>query len=299
MEIHQLEYFLAVEKYKNFSAASLEISISQSTLSQQIKKLEEELGVKLFVRHPRSVRLTPAGEEFLVHARTIVSEIKQSRETVQKYTNFDKGYIKIGVFPHAEYLGLNKIIIDFIRCYPGIHVEIHTANTDDLLKELREKKIQAAFINSPFTGDYEIDFKPLMSDRVVMLASASHPLAKEEIIDLRVLAQENFLMVKTSSWLRNALLEVCNDAGFQPKIILDCSHVEMLRDFLEEGIGVTLLGSRVAQRLSNSKTSIVPIKQVLERQSGLAIPKYPFTKPPLATNLFQKFTFDAILKNQS
>ncbi|MED4599434.1 LysR family transcriptional regulator [Paenibacillus validus] len=296
MEIHQLEYFLAVEKYKNFSAASLEISISQSTLSQQIKKLEEELGVKLFVRHPRSVRLTPAGEEFLVHARTIVAEIKQSLETVQKYTNFDKGNFKIGAFPHAEYLGLSKIIIDFIRCYPGIHVEVHSASTDDLLKELREKKIQAAFINSPFTGDYDIDFKPLMSDRVVMVVSASHPLAKEESVDLHDLSQENFLMVKTSPWLRNALLHVCSEAGFQPKIILDCSHVETMRGFLEEGLGVTLLGSRVAQRFVNSKTSIVPIKQVLERHSGLAIPKYPFSKPPLATNLFRKFTLDALSK---
>ncbi len=113
MEIHQLEYFLAVEKYRNFSTASLEICVSQSTLSQQIKKLEDELGVKLFIRYSRSVRLTPAGEDFLVHAQRIVSEIQQSRETIQKYISFDKGSIKIGVFPNMACLGLNKIITSF------------------------------------------------------------------------------------------------------------------------------------------------------------------------------------------
>lgn len=292
MEIHQLEYFLAVEKYRNFSTASLEICVSQSTLSQQIKKLEDELGVKLFIRYSRSVRLTPAGEDFLVHAQTIVSEIQHSRETVQKYISFDKGSIKIGVFPNMTYWGLNKIITSFHRTYPGVDFEIHTANTDDLLKGLREKKVNVAFINSPFPDSFEIDFFPLMNDNIVMLTSSQHPLANESIVDLCDLSREKFLMIKNNSWFRNTLIHACNDAGFEPNIIFDTNDAEMVRSFVEDGIGVALMGYRIARHMSNPNNSIVRIRQMLERQSGLAIPKS--TRPPLATSLFRDFTLKEI-----
>ncbi|ALS21925.1 LysR family transcriptional regulator [Paenibacillus naphthalenovorans] len=288
MEIHQLEYFLAVEKYRNFSTASLEICVSQSTLSQQIKKLEDELGVKLFIRYSRSVRLTPAGEDFLVHAQRIVSEIQQSRETIQKYISFDKGSIKIGVFPNMACLGLNKIITSFFRTYPGIDFEIHTANTDDLLKGLREKKVNVAFINSPFPNHFEIDFFPLMNDHIVMLISSQHPLANESFVDLSDLSREKFLMIKTNAWFRNTLIHACNDAGFEPNVIFDTNDVEIIRSFAEDGVGVALMGYRVARCMSNPNNSIVPIRQMFERQSGLAIPKS--TRPPLAASLFRDFT---------
>lgn len=140
MEIHQLEYFLAVSTCMSFSTASMEINVSQSTLSHQIRKLEDELGVKLFIREPRSVRLSPAGEEFLEHTRKILAAIKTSQEAMQQYTNYIKGHLSIGAIPTIAYLGFNRIITKFIQSYPGISVEIHEANTDDLLQWMYEKE---------------------------------------------------------------------------------------------------------------------------------------------------------------
>lgn len=121
-----------------------------------------------------------------------------------------------------------------------------------------------------------------------MLASVEHPLANEAMIDLCDLSQDKLLLNKSSSWFRDALAQACAAAGLEPKILLDGGPVEMVRSFVEEGIGVALMENRIAQSISNSNTSIVPIRQLLERQSGLAVPRY--TRLPLSTSLFRDFT---------
>ncbi|WP_206916589.1 LysR family transcriptional regulator [Alicyclobacillus suci] len=288
MEIHQLEYFLAVSTCMSFSTASMEINVSQSTLSHQIRKLENELGVKLFIREPRSVRLSPAGEEFLEHTRKILAAIKTSQEAMQQYTNYIKGHLSIGAIPTIAYLGFNRIITKFIQSYPGISVEIHEANTDDLLQWMYEKRVNVSFITSPFVDQYDVTFHPLVEDTVVALVPASHRLANsDQAIDIHDLYQEKFLMIKSSSGFRSRLIEACNDAGFHPDIILESSHVEILRGFVEEQMGVALMGLRIAQNISSPLTSIVHLKQIIKRQNGLAIPRVKSV--PLATRLFLDF----------
>jgi len=288
MEIHQLEYFLAVEKYGSFSSASLEVNVSQSTMSQQIKKLEDELGVLLFIRYSRSVELTPAGQDFLVHAQRIVNEIADSRETIEQYTTFDKGLIKIGSVPYMAYLGLNQIITNFLTSHPTFDFEVHAAHSDDLLKWMRERKINVAFISSPFTGDYDIDFYPLVNDRIVALVYTDHPAAKKSQIDLSDLSVDRLLLLKSSTSYRNNLIKACKEAGFEPKMGLEDGNVEMIRSFVEAGLGVSLMGSYIANSISTSKTKVIPIKQDIQLQSGLAIPKY--SRLPIATSCFKDFT---------
>lgn len=287
MEIHQLEYFLAVEKYRNFSTAAVEICVSQSTLSQQIHKLEDSLGVKLFIREPRSIKLSPAGEEFYTYARRIMSEVHRSIEAMQEYTNFNKGHISIGAIPTIAYLGFNRTIMKFIKAYPGISIEIHEANTDDLLKSLHEKKINIAFITSPYISDFPVDFYPLIYDEVSVLVPSTHRLANEPSIDFRDLADEKFLMIKSSSGYRNALTKACSEAGFDPSVILESSHVEVLRSYVEGEIGVALMGYRIAKSITNEHTSVVHIRKTVERENGLAV--LQSNSLPLATKLFRDF----------
>lgn len=288
MELHQLEYFLAVEKYGSFSAASQEINVSQSTLSQQIKKLEEELGVQLFIRNPRSITLTPAGRDFLVHVVRIKQEIQYSLETIQKYTNYEKGSLILGAIPYISYLGINQLIANFVKQYPGIDYKIYSNDTDQLLRGMREKKINAAFVNYPFQNEGDFDFYPIVTDRLVMLVSQMHPLSKESEVDLKQLANERFLLIKSSSDFRQDLVAACREAGFEPNIILDGGHVDMVRDFVENGLGITLMGYRIAQSISNPNTAIIPIKQQVRRTTGLAIPKY--ARRLLAIQLFLDYT---------
>ncbi|WP_067936644.1 LysR family transcriptional regulator [Alicyclobacillus kakegawensis] len=287
MELHQLEYFLAVEKYGTFSAAALEINVSQSSLSQQIRKLEDELGVKLFIRGARLAKLTPAGEEFFTYARRIITEIQNSRYAMQEYTNFHKGHIKIGVIPTIGYLGIHRLILRFSRLYPGIEVDMCEANTDDLLLFLNQKKIQVAFITSPYSDEFHVDFHPLIDDDIVLLVPIGHRYANESIVYISEFSNEKFLMIKSSSGWRDSLVKACNDCGFTPNVILTTSSVELLRNFVEEGVGVALMGQRIAKQITTPRTSIVQLKQDIKRQNGLVM--LPIRRPPLATRLFRDF----------
>jgi len=194
----------------------------------------------------------------------------------------------LGAVPYISYLGINQLISSFFKNYPGIDFKIYTDDTDELLKGMREKKINAAFVNSPFQNDDEFEFYPIVTDKLVMLVSQLHPLAKERIIDLSQLAQERFLLIKSSSDFRQDLVNACREAGFEPNIILDGGHVEMVRDFVENGFGITLIGYRIAQSISNPNTNIIPLRQTVRRITGLAIPKH--SRLPLATKLFLEFT---------
>ncbi len=167
MEFHQLEYFLALEKYLSFSEAAESICISQPTLSYQIKKLEKELGTELFIRSTRNVQLTPAGAEFLKYAKRILLDIQTSKSVMLDHTNLTKGSIRIGALRLITNLGITSIIADFIKKYPGIKIQIHQGNTDVLLTKMHRGEIDVAFITTPFKFDHEFTFYPLIKDKKV------------------------------------------------------------------------------------------------------------------------------------
>ncbi|MBX5437639.1 MAG: LysR family transcriptional regulator [Alicyclobacillaceae bacterium] len=271
MELHQLEYFLAVEKARSFSAAAQEICVSQSTLSQQIRKLEETLGVRLLIRGSRGVRLTPAGEEFALYARRITCEIHRAREAMQQYTSFVKGNLRIGMVSICGHLGMHKPITAFMKAYPGITLEVREANTDELVDMLLDRRIHVAFMTSPFISNGSIEFHPLLEDDILVLLPSSHPLAVCEEIDLCDLAHDRFLMIRSSTGLRNALVQACVSCGFEPNIVLETSHAETLQSFVEEGLGVAFIGRRVASRVAAGRTRAVQVRPRLRRQSGLGL----------------------------
>jgi len=146
MDIEHFRSFLALAKHQHFSNAADEIHLSQSSLSKQIEKLEKEFSVKLFNRTTRTVRLTPAGKEFLTHARNIVDEFDLTRRNMQEYSGMERGQIILGTIPIISYLGLTSLIASFQRTYPGIELKIKEAESKTLLQWRHDLKIDVAFI---------------------------------------------------------------------------------------------------------------------------------------------------------
>jgi DNA-binding transcriptional LysR family regulator len=290
MEIHQLEYFLAVEKYRNFSAAALEINVTQSALSQQIKKLEDELGVKLFIRYARSVHLSPAGEEFLPYARRIVEEIRESREAIKKFTTFDKGKLTIGVFPNIGYLGLDRLITRFCRSYSGIELTIHVANNEELFKGLRERKMNVAFIHDAVPQQYKYEYLPIVSETFVLVTSPSHPLANQKSVHVEQLAKEQLIVEKSNFKLVHDIAKLFQDQNCEPRFIFHGNDSRLIRSLVLEGIGVAVVGVRMAAEFAQTGLSIVKINPQLERVCGLALPEEK--RLPIATRLFRAFTLE-------
>ena len=284
MTFHQIEYFLAVSKYLNFSQAANESYISQSTLSNQIKKLEEEFGVSLFVRGSRYVRLTPAGEDFLQYARRISSEITLSKDKMQEYTSYHKGHIRIGFAPAMAYFDIQNIVLEFLSEFNNMEARFYSGRSDSLLKGMREKKSMLAFVTAPFANEYDVDFYPLYEERTVLLVSKSNPLSNETAIDLADISNERFL---TSGVIQHHLDDLYGICGINPKIVLDSDDIHLLKCMAEEDLGVTMLGERVANTIAGTRCAVVPLKQNLVRSHGLAIPKTK--RLPLSTKAFRDF----------
>lgn len=286
MEIHQLEYVLAVEKFRHFSRAAEEICISQSTLSQQIRKLEEELGIPLFERTTRNVHPTSAGKEFIVYAKRIMGEIERARQAMLEHNSLGRGKLVIGAIPIIGYLGITSAIAKFQKTYPGIELEIKEAGSDLLSKWLHETEIDVAFLT--YRGQAGgIDFSPLMEDEIVLITDHSHPLAQRKRIHLREAYGEKFLAIKSSSAMRSICEQACLAVGFQPTIIFESSQVETIIGMVEEGVGVALMTLRVAQYIPHTRISIIRLHQTLTRTTAIATPRQPHL--PAATNAFRKF----------
>lgn len=277
MELHQLEYFLAVAKYHNFTRAADEISVSQSSLSQQISKLEDELGIRLFERTTRTVLLTPAGNGFLTHANKVLSEIVMAKRTIQEYISVEKGHIKIGVFPAVGHYDIISLIASFYKSFPGIKLDLLEAECEDLMDKLHKSVIDVAFL-SEARPDPQLQFSPLISDELVLVTSLLHPLATRQTIELQDISEAKFILFHPNSGLYKNFIDACKNANIEPNVIYYCSRVENILGLVSEDLGVSVLSSQVTLKYSQSHVAIVRITPKIPRTISLAVSinEHPF-----------------------
>ncbi len=287
MEMHQLEYVLAVAKYHNFTRAAEEIKISQSSLSQQINKLENELGTSLFVRTTRSVQLTPAGAEFVTHAQRIMSEVSEARHCIQDYVSSVKGHLSLGALAVIGNYNIPNLVSSFQEDFPGIKVSILEEQCEELLCMLYSLKIDAAFVqlNKPCTN---FKFLPLVNDKMVVVTSHRHHLANRVSVDLKELQNEKFIMTPSTSGHYHDFNNACLAAGFVPNIILSCAIVKTMLSFVREELGITVLSSRVAAAERDPNMRIIALTPTIHRRISLATRNSDDTPPAL--KMFLKFT---------
>ncbi|NLN07135.1 MAG: LysR family transcriptional regulator [Firmicutes bacterium] len=296
MKLHQIEYFLAVEKYRSFSQAAMEINISQSTLSQQIASLEDELGVFLFVRHKRQVYLSRPGQEFLVYARNIVTEVEKAKQAMQQYATLNKGFLRLGIVPSFIYLKFENLIKKFIAEHKKIEVRLHIDTADNLLVEIRGRRIHLAFVSAPFPRQFDVSFYPIIDEQVVALLPADHPLAARKNLAIKDLKGQNLLRLKFNSSINKIIDDVLKRNETELNIILESDNADLIRRCVANGLGLSLLGDKLAEALLVPGTKIVPLQEQITVQNGLAVPTGHAGRGtlPQMTKLFRDFVLKEI-----
>jgi DNA-binding transcriptional LysR family regulator len=292
MDIYQLEYALAVAHYQHFSHAADEICVSQSTLSHQINKLEEELGVRLFKRTTRTVYLTAAGEEFIAYATRIMSEIKQAKQAMRQHAMAERGQIIIGAIPTIGLLKLTTALAEFQRSYPNLQMDIQEDFSGRLLEMLLASEIDVGLLTPP-SGSLlcnNICYYPLISDELVLTVHRNHPLSTEKIIHLNAARNEKHIIMKPNNGLRTIVLDACRNAGFEPNIVYQSRQVETVLGLVSEGLGVALMTSRVANYLKQPAYAIVRLHDAPKRVTALAILRHERHSP--AVKVFQSFMIE-------
>ncbi|MFN0072637.1 MAG: LysR family transcriptional regulator [Chloroflexota bacterium] len=267
MELHQLRYFIAVAEKGHFTRAADALHIAQPSVSQQIQKLEAELGARLFHRMKRGVTLTEAGETLLPWARRIVGDIAAARTEVEELASLQRGHVAIGATPSVATRFLPSVIAGFHARYPGISFTLREAGSQPLLSWLVQGELDVALLILPVRHP-AIQTEHLFEESIMVGVPDNHPLAAQLSITIRDLRQEPFVMFRDGYELRDVTMEACHQAGFDPRVALEGGEMDSVLRLVSAGLGIALLPALV---FDEHGPRPVPLRSPsLERHIGLA-----------------------------
>jgi LysR family hydrogen peroxide-inducible transcriptional activator len=240
MEIHQLRYFCAVAETNSFSRAAVQTHVSQPSLSQQILKLEDELGARLFDRLGRSVRLTELGKTFLPRARAVLRELEAAKGDVDECKDSVGGSICIGVIPTiAPYL-LPPHLSFFTRQFPQARLAVVEEITPVLLERLRASSVDIAILALPIRGN-EFETYPLLTENLFAALPKGHKLARYGSLSLRDLRGEPFLLLRDGHCFRDTAISACDRARLNPQIVFESGQFSSILSMVGTGMGVSIV----------------------------------------------------------
>ncbi len=241
MTISQLKYLLAVAKYKNFTLASEKCFVTQPTLSMQIQKLEEELGVIIFNRKKKPITLTDIGEKIVSQAKIIVSESKRINDIVDQEKGFIGGDFKIGIIPTIMSTLLPIFLKTFLKKYPKVHLIIEELTTQEILKKLKDGQIDAGIAATPLE-DSSIKERVLYYEPFVGFISENHRLINKKYIEVDDLDLDDILLLEDGHCFKDSILNLCKSLQSNTqKFELTSGSFDTLLKLSKEGLGMTLL----------------------------------------------------------
>ena len=277
MEFRQLRYFTAVAHKLNFSRAADELHVAQPAISQQIRVLETELGVRLFDRMGGKVTLTKAGEALLPHATDILAGVEAAKQAVNELGTLSRGTASLGAPPTVSTHQLPALLMRFRRLYPGLEVSLREAGTEALLKLVEAGQLDLAIVVTDRLPPV-VEQQPFLEERYVLAVSAQHRLANSRRVRLADLAAEPFILFPESYKLREVTLLACRAAGFEPKVALDGGAMQSALEFVASGLGVALV-PELALRRARGVRGLRIADQDLSRRLGVVWRKGHYLSP--------------------
>ena len=240
MNLRDLRYLVALADHRHFGRAAAACFVSQPTLSTQIRKLEEELGVTLIERAPRKVMLTPTGLLVADRARRIVGDVEQMKEVARRSQDPEAGVVRLGIFPTLGPYLLPHVVPAIRRRFPQLELLLVEEKSDLLLARLRDGRLDAALLALP-VHDEQMHAEPLFEEPFVLAVPDGHPLAAHRAMTLDALADQRLLLLEDGHCLRDQALDVCHLAGASEKSGFQGTSLETLRQMVAANVGVTLL----------------------------------------------------------
>jgi DNA-binding transcriptional LysR family regulator len=249
MELRHLRYFVAVAEENHITRAAERLGMQQPPLSQQIKGLERELGVQLLRRLPRGVEPTDAGRAFLANARLILAQIDHAFATTRRTARGEMGRIAIGFTSSAPFHPfVPRVIRAFREASPLISLALDEDGTTQLIQNLREDRVDVAFIRTPVADPAGLTVDPLLEEKMVVALPDRHPLAggkhsKGTGLHLKRLAGETFIVYRRHSGpgLYDAIFAACHAAGFSPLVGQEAPRIVSTLNLVASGLGLSLV----------------------------------------------------------
>ncbi len=247
MEIHQLRYVCAIADTGTFSRAAERCQVAQPSLSQQVLKLEEDLGAKLFDRLGRSVRVTDAGRAFIPHARAILDQMEIARSSVAANNADLRGSVAVGVIPTVAPYRMPAYTAEFARKFPDAKLRIVEETTAVLVDGLRDLSIDVAILALPLRHK-DLEFFPLRTEPLFAVLNKNHPRASAKSLSLKELRGESFVMLRDGHCFRDLSMGACTHARVTPNIAFESGQFSSLLGMVAAGVGVSLVPEMAIDR---------------------------------------------------
>ena len=241
MEIRQLKAFVAIAESGTFTAAAELVHVTQAAISMQIRQLETEVGVRLFVRAPRRVILTEAGEKLLERAQVILREHDAALHELAALTGAEKGRLRIGS-ASAMVSGepLPRILKQLRTSHPGVEASVRSGTSEELVQRLLGGDLDAAFVSLPVDAR-GVQTELLNEDYLVAIASPRHKLAKQKVVSAYALAGEKLILGERGGNTRRLIDQFFAQAGVTPQVAMELSRLAAIKRMVEEDMGVGIV----------------------------------------------------------
>ncbi|MEH7076455.1 LysR family transcriptional regulator [Neobacillus drentensis] len=291
MELRQLKYFIEVARLEHFSMAAETLHIAQSALSRQISLLEKELGVDLFEREGRNVRLTLIGKLFADQAVVALKAIDNATQLINEYLDPEHGTIRIGYPSSIASSTLPTIISAFKKEYPEVKFHLRQGSYEFLTEGIKNREIDLALIGPVPDSDPDLRTNILFSEDFVALLPETHALAANGSLSLYQLEQDPFVLFPEGFVLRKIAVDACHQVGFRPIVPYEGDDLDAIKGLVSAGMGVTLLPETTLYKNMPSGTVKLKINHPeVKRTVGVITPKNRQLSP--SENLFYRFVLD-------
>jgi LysR family transcriptional regulator, hydrogen peroxide-inducible genes activator len=266
MELYQLEYFLEAARQRNFTRAAQRLHLAQAALSEQMRKLEDDIGTKLFHRGRKETVLTAAGETLKSHAESLLDRAAAARTAVQDLVGLRGGRLAIGAVPSVSACVLPQAIAAFRRKHPLVELALREGTSEQVAKWVETGRIEFGIVQLPTIGG-DFDSEPLFTEPFVLLLPKEHHAANQKRLNLEKLSEEPFVFYKGRA--RDSALAACRSAGFEPRIACESSELETVRSLVSAGLGIAIL-PELATRQPMEKCVVIRIQgQLITREIAI------------------------------
>jgi DNA-binding transcriptional LysR family regulator len=271
MDLRQLRYLVALAEERHFTRAAAREHVAQPALSQQIRRLEDELGLALVERTTRRVAITDAGELLVARARRVLAELDSAREELEQLSGLRTGHVSVGTMHTMGPVDVSLALALFHERHPAVELTVREQSSEELAEMLRDYELDLAFLSvTERIESHGLGLHQLVLEELVVIVPPDHRLSARGQVRMAELAGEQFISFREGARLRELLESAGDRAGFEPRVTLESNESQRIRRLVSRGMGVAILPRSDAQADGAAVSTATLAEPALTRDITLA-----------------------------